>query len=139
MWKQISKEKAWDMIKENGYKPIRAILTDAKPKNFNPTFLIAVSVQEDDLPSFQAAITYNWYRNCYIEVSDEYRYMTKEEQLDWVITVGYKNHQMRFKDGVWFIPVNVDTVESYEYRTVEMINGKIVYGEPKEFKVKVDE
>jgi hypothetical protein len=76
----------------------------------------------------------------YIEVPDEYRYMTEEEQAAWVATIGYKNRLMRWKNETkWMLPVQLDAdeIEICEYCTIEIIDGKIVYSKPMEFKVKV--
>ena len=136
MWKQITKEQAWALIKENGYKPIRAILTtNYEPDCVKPSMLISINIQESKCLPFLDSEGF-WNEKCYIEVPDEMRYMTKEEQSVWAVTIGYKNHQMRYGDSNWFSVRSVSTPEEYEYRTVEVIDGKIIYGEPKEFKVK---
>jgi hypothetical protein len=69
------------------------------------------------------------------------RYMTQQECLDWVVTIGYKNHNYRIKGGVWMYPswlvYDNESICNLEYRTVELVDGEIHYGEPKEFKVKI--
>lgn len=81
------------------------------------------------------------YKHFAIEVPDEYRYMTQQEHLNWLCLVGYKGHQMKLKKNTeWVKPYSITTpisMSSYEYRTVQEIDGKIVYGEPQEFKIKV--
>lgn len=80
------------------------------------------------------------YGHTGIEVEPKMRYMTHEEYAAWLVTVGYKNHQLRHKKAHWWKLFELelsDKINDYEYRTVEMIDGKIVYGEPQEFKVKV--
>jgi hypothetical protein len=75
-----------------------------------------------------------------IEVPDEYRYMTQQECIDWVCLHGYKGHQIRLKgNSNWYSSMDYSFHEpcNYEYRTVQEIDGKIVYGEPQEFKIKV--
>ncbi len=81
------------------------------------------------------------YPHFAIEVEPEYRYMTQQEVVDWVCLHGYKGYQMKPKGGnTWWKPYdleNSDDIERYQYRTIQEIDGKIVYGEPQEFKVRV--
>ena len=47
---------------------------------------------------------------------------------------------MRCKGCDWYIPFDLDAdiVDNYEYRTIQEIDGKIVYGKPQEFKVRAE-
>jgi hypothetical protein len=76
-----------------------------------------------------------------IEVPDEYRYMTQQECIDWVCLNAHKGYQVNFKrlKCNWDYACNwvYDEPEAMKYRTIQEIDGKIVYGEPQEFKIKV--
>lgn len=74
-----------------------------------------------------------------IEAPDEYRYMTQQECLDWVCLHGYKGYQVRYKDGATWFSSGQFSIEpkEMEYRAIQEIDGKIIYGEPQEFIVRV--
>lgn len=79
------------------------------------------------------------YEHFAIEVPDEYRYMTQQECIDWACLHGYKGHQVRYKNGAKWFSSGQFSIEpkEMEYRTIQEIDGKIVYGQPQEFKIKV--
>ena len=79
----------------------------------------------------------------FIETPDEYRYMTQQECLDWTCLNGHKGYQVREKGkAYWLHPAFfmngfIPNPSDKEYRTIQEIDGKIVYGEPQEFKMRV--
>ena len=82
----------------------------------------------------------SYFTHFAIEAPDKYRYMTREECVDWACTVGYKEHQVRCKTTeAWKNPAfwSYDFPETLEYRIVQEVDGCIMHGEPQEFKVKV--
>lgn len=80
------------------------------------------------------------YLHFAVEVPDEYRHMTQQECIDWVCLHGYKGHQVRYKNGAKWFSSGQFSIEpkEMEYRTIQEIDGKIVYGQPQEFKVRVE-
>ena len=75
-----------------------------------------------------------------VEVPDEYRCMTQQEASDFIclnkIQVKLKTD---IKDSVWFSghAYSFNNPDKLTYRTIQEIDGNIVYGEPQEFKIKV--
>jgi hypothetical protein len=76
-----------------------------------------------------------------VEVPDKYRYMTQQEFYDWCCTKGSSGYQVQADDEIWMHPVHryydKSNNRKYRYRTIQEIDGNIVYGEPQEFKIKV--
>lgn len=135
--KEISVKEALQMLAEKYPEPVEGWFwydeQDKKDKG-----ILNISAENEKHP-FNRKYIGN-YPHFAIEVPNEYRYMTPEEHAAWLVTVGYKDHQMRSKNSYWFKPFNLDLggVENYEYRTVKLVDGKIVYGEPQEFRVRVE-
>lgn len=79
--------------------------------------------------------------NFSIEVEPEHRYMTQQECIDWICLHGYKGYQVSMKEyeGSWMTPSdwNYENAEQLLYRTIQEIDGRIVYGEPMEFRVQI--
>lgn len=78
-----------------------------------------------------------------IEVPDKYRHMTQQECIDWVCLHGHEGYQVKDitnNNKIWYPPSLPCFIkpEDMRYRTIREIDGKIVYGEPQEFKVKVE-
>jgi len=142
------------MLKELSVKEALILLADKYPESIdcfcwdegyrhNKTQLTGVAL--DAINKFRTH-TGAYYHHCEIEIPDEYRYMTQQECIDWVCLHGYKGHQVRYNYngsiGTWGHPSDYvygggAVIQFYEYRTISEIDGKIVYGEPMEFKVKV--
>ena len=138
MLKELSVKEALQLLAEKYPEPVEGVAWSIGMKDKIKAQLFGTHGGNSSNP-------FSTYKGCFehfaIEVPDEYRYMTEEEQAAWVITTGYKHNLMRWKgETKWMLPVQLDAdeIKMCEYCTVEIIDGKIVYSEPMEFKVKVE-
>lgn len=107
----------------------------------NPEKGVLTSVETVDQHMFKYGGG-GWWKHFSIEVPDEYRYMTQQECLDWVCLHGHKGYQVKHKENTsWTYPQKqfYDEPEAMEYRTIKEIDGKVAYGEPQEFRKKVEQ
>jgi hypothetical protein len=138
------------MLKELSVKEALLLLAEKYPE---PVEGVAWSIGMKDKLKAQLFGThggnssnpFSTYKGCFerfaIEVSDEYRYMTQQECLNWVCLVGYKGYQVTEESEAgdfWLHPSFFDYIgDGYKYRTIQEIGGRVVYGTAQEFKVKV--
>lgn len=135
MLKELTVKEALTMLAEKYPEPIDCYCWDRGCHH--KTELTGVVT---DVAKKFVTCTGGYYHHCEIEVPDKYRYMTQQECLNWVCLHGI-GYQVKEKNKQIWIPAAqcyfVYASESYQYRTISLINGSIVYGESQEFKVKV--
>ncbi len=106
-------------------------------KDVEKGYLDAIWINEVDRPF--SMIGFDDYANFSTRNPREYRYMTRQEVLDWVVAKGYKEWQVRTKGDKWWVTPGclnyARGINTYERRAVVLIDGEMVYGESQEFKV----
>jgi hypothetical protein len=130
--KELSVKEALQLLAEKYPEPVEGYLLDSS-ESYPLLFKL-------DYSSIHRLDKYRFA----IEVPNEYRYMTQQECIDWACLHGYEGYQVKYKgEKTWYAAGLFGYCDSdipnYEYRTIQEIDGKIVYGESQEFKVKVEE
>lgn len=148
MLKELSVKEALQLLLDNFPNPVKGLFWSTHVQGYSiltkhaeatPGMLIGI-LHGHPYP-FDIECTSERINHFAIEVSDTYRYMTYSEVVDWscLHTQGYQVKSK--KDSYWASPAYFCYYdvrpETMEYRTIQEVDGKVLYGEPQEFKVKV--